>query len=115
MSYASYGVVDRWRWVDGCVHEHVCLPPDNISFSFRACISSHMLTSSLSIVGPRREASAGGQVLQAGYEQDYDSLISRLAWMMFARDCQDREMSDLIRFIKVLCTLIVTSHGACVS
>ncbi|KLU92889.1 hypothetical protein MAPG_11750 [Magnaporthiopsis poae ATCC 64411] len=22
MSYASYGVVDRWRWVDGCVHEH---------------------------------------------------------------------------------------------
>ncbi|TPX17528.1 uncharacterized protein E0L32_003171 [Thyridium curvatum] len=22
MSYAQYGVTDRWRWVDGCVHEH---------------------------------------------------------------------------------------------
>ncbi|EGS22550.1 uncharacterized protein CTHT_0020980 [Thermochaetoides thermophila DSM 1495] len=22
MSYAQYSVVDRWRWVDGCVHEH---------------------------------------------------------------------------------------------
>ena len=23
MSYARYSTVDRWRWVDGCVHEHV--------------------------------------------------------------------------------------------
>ncbi len=23
MSYAQYSTVDRWRWVDGCVHEHV--------------------------------------------------------------------------------------------
>ncbi|KAK4232946.1 hypothetical protein C8A03DRAFT_19880 [Achaetomium macrosporum] len=22
MSYARYSVTDRWRWVDGCVHEH---------------------------------------------------------------------------------------------
>ncbi|KAI0200789.1 hypothetical protein F4808DRAFT_460605 [Astrocystis sublimbata] len=22
MSYAQYGNVDRWKWVDGCVHEH---------------------------------------------------------------------------------------------
>ncbi|KAL2123333.1 hypothetical protein VTJ04DRAFT_3788 [Mycothermus thermophilus] len=22
MSYAQYSTVDRWRWVDGCVHEH---------------------------------------------------------------------------------------------
>ncbi|KAF2647370.1 hypothetical protein K491DRAFT_672161 [Lophiostoma macrostomum CBS 122681] len=22
MSYARYSTVDRWRWVDGCVHEH---------------------------------------------------------------------------------------------
>lgn len=22
MSWARYSVVDRWRWVDGCVHEH---------------------------------------------------------------------------------------------
>ncbi|KAL2270412.1 hypothetical protein VTJ83DRAFT_2596 [Remersonia thermophila] len=22
MSYADYGNVDRWKWVDGCVHEH---------------------------------------------------------------------------------------------
>lgn len=23
MSYARYSTTDRWRWVDGCVHEHV--------------------------------------------------------------------------------------------
>jgi len=23
MSYAQYSTTDRWRWVDGCVHEHV--------------------------------------------------------------------------------------------
>ncbi|KAL1836374.1 hypothetical protein VTJ49DRAFT_5238 [Mycothermus thermophilus] len=22
MSYANYGNIDRWKWVDGCVHEH---------------------------------------------------------------------------------------------
>lgn len=22
MSYAKYSTVDRWKWVDGCVHEH---------------------------------------------------------------------------------------------
>ncbi|CZR61579.1 uncharacterized protein PAC_11476 [Phialocephala subalpina] len=22
MSYAQYSTIDRWRWVDGCVHEH---------------------------------------------------------------------------------------------
>ncbi|OAA66458.1 hypothetical protein SPI_01034 [Niveomyces insectorum RCEF 264] len=22
MSYAQYSTVDRWRWLDGCVHEH---------------------------------------------------------------------------------------------
>jgi hypothetical protein len=25
MSYARYSTTDRWRWVDGCVHEHVSL------------------------------------------------------------------------------------------
>lgn len=29
MSYAQYSTTDRWRWVDGCVHEHVsCLDFD---------------------------------------------------------------------------------------
>jgi hypothetical protein len=23
MSYAKYSTTDRWRWVGGCVHEHV--------------------------------------------------------------------------------------------
>lgn len=23
MSYAQYSTTDRWRWLDGCVHEHV--------------------------------------------------------------------------------------------
>jgi hypothetical protein len=27
MSYARYSTTDRWKWVDGCVHEHVSAPP----------------------------------------------------------------------------------------
>jgi hypothetical protein len=23
MSYAQYSTTDRWKWVGGCVHEHV--------------------------------------------------------------------------------------------
>jgi len=26
MSYAKYSTTDRWKWVDGCVHEHVSDP-----------------------------------------------------------------------------------------
>jgi hypothetical protein len=26
MSYAKYSTTDRWRWVGGCVHEHVSVP-----------------------------------------------------------------------------------------
>ena len=30
MSYARYSTTDRWRWVDGCVHEHVRRNPPPI-------------------------------------------------------------------------------------
>lgn len=33
MSYARYSTTDRWKWVDGCVHEHV----SNIELSLMHC------------------------------------------------------------------------------
>ncbi|CAI4213466.1 unnamed protein product [Parascedosporium putredinis] len=36
MSYARYATIDRWRWVDGCVHEHwdqgEKMPPQDACF-----------------------------------------------------------------------------------
>lgn len=58
MSYARYSTTDRWRWVDGCVHEHVSV------FKFVELENANSFT-----VGPRREDS-DGQMLQVEYYTD---------------------------------------------
>ncbi|KAI8952819.1 hypothetical protein F4801DRAFT_189283 [Xylaria longipes] len=67
MSYARYSTTDRWRWVDGCVHEHVCTStyklPGRIMLIF--CL-----------VGPGRNYS-NRQVLQTEY--DDNNILGSLA------------------------------------
>ena len=46
MSYARYSTTDRWRWVDGCVHEHVSVA-NRVGEMDANCL----------LVGPRREDS----------------------------------------------------------
>jgi hypothetical protein len=62
MSYARYSTTDRWRWVGGCVHEHVS-----------SCCSlgkSGVLTVT---VGHGRKNSVRGQMLQA---QHYHFIVN---------------------------------------
>lgn len=55
MSYAQYSTTDRWRWVDGCVHEHVGVTTSYRRDDTNACV-----------VGLRREDSER-QMLQVEY------------------------------------------------
>jgi hypothetical protein len=63
MSYARYSTVDRWRWVGGCVHEHV-------SSSCRLGKSGFLTVA----VGHGRKDSVCGQMLQAEY---YHVVVNR--------------------------------------
>lgn len=58
MSYAQYSTTDRWRWVDGCVHEHVRILND----------MARIMLSTL-LVGSKRIHSEE-QVLQSEHHHD---------------------------------------------